>query len=158
MRRVEIETALAAIRNPSKIAVAICRDPNDRPNAITLEWHMRTSIRPTMFAISIGHTRYSHECLQRNRAFNLVFPSDELREWAALCGVRSGRDLDKLAGIDAFAGRLCKLPIPRKALAAFECETVTQVDSGDHTIYVGEAKYAWLDEGRGLLLAENLFL
>jgi flavin reductase (DIM6/NTAB) family NADH-FMN oxidoreductase RutF len=157
LRQTDIDTAYAGVKNPQRVTVAVCRDPAGKPNAITLEWFMRTSIKPLMFAISIGHTRYSYECLQRERFFNLVFPSAELRDWTILCGTRSGRDLDKFAEVSHFPGRLAQLPVLRQAAAVFECEIVTQVRSGDHTIFVGEVRYAWATPGSTPLLSEQLF-
>jgi len=78
---------------------------------------------------------------------------------AEFCGTKSGRDVDKLKLInqDWFYGKLKKLPIFRDSLANFECEVVTQVKSGDHTIYVGEVKYSWLSEHKKILLFEDMF-
>jgi flavin reductase (DIM6/NTAB) family NADH-FMN oxidoreductase RutF len=69
-------------------------------------------------------------------------------ETAKLAGSKSGRDIDKfeISGEEWFVGRFRKLPILRKAVANFECEIVTQVKSGDHTIYVGEVKHSWINK------------
>lgn len=133
--------------HPAKITMAIVKDKNDKFNAITLEWFMRTSIKPPMFAISVAHSRYSYECLQSFRYFNLCFPSPELVEMTKISGSKSGRDIDKFAEcqVDYFPGKLAKLPIIRNAAATFECEIISQVKSGDHTIFAGEVKYAWYD-------------
>ena len=159
MEITDFTTAAAATKKPAKIVIAVVKDKNDKINMITLEWFMRTSIKPPMFAISIGHTRYSYECLQNFRYFNLCIPSKEMAKAAEICGTKSGRDIDKLDLInqDWFAGKFKKLPIFKNALANFECEVVTQVKSGDHTIYVGEVKYSWLNEGKKILLFEDLF-
>lgn len=151
------DEALTLVHHPSKVVVAICRDREGRANAITLEWFMRTSIRPLMFAISVAQTRYSYECLQNHRFFNLVFPSPELKAWTELCGTHSGRDLDKMQGIETLPGKLAALPIPKLAAAAFECSIVTQVKSGDHTIFVGQVEHAWMRPEAKILLAESLY-
>ncbi len=158
MNRVELSKVVQATKHPAKVVVAIGKDQNGKFNPITLEWFMRTSIEPLMFAISIGHTRYSHECLQQNRFFNLCFPSRQMIEAVKLWGSKSGRDLDKLAaaGHEWFTGRLAKYPILRDAKATFECEVVTQVKSGDHTIFVGEVKHAWLDERKEVVTVKEL--
>ena len=159
MEKTNFMTAIATTKNPAKIAIAVVKDKNDKINMITLEWFMRTSIKPPMFAISIGHTRYSYECLQNFRYFNLCIPSKEMVKAAEICGTKSGRNIDKLKLInqDWFFGKLKKLPIFKDALVNFECEVVTQVRSGDHTIYVGEVKYSWLNEEKKNLLFEDLF-
>ncbi|HRY84569.1 MAG TPA: flavin reductase family protein, partial [Candidatus Cloacimonadota bacterium] len=105
-----------------------------------------------MFAISIGHSRFSHDCLEAHRYFNLVFPSLEMKALLSLCGSASGRDTDKFetGKVASFPGKLHKLPILSEAVANFECELITQVRSGDHNIYVGEVKYSWLNEEKEL--------
>ena len=143
---------------PQKCVIAITKDYAGKYNLITLEWFMRTSILPPMYAISIGHTRYSYECLQKNRFFNLVFLSKEQLETAILAGTLSGKDLDKLekSKESFFLGRLEKLPILKRAVANLECKVVTQVRSGDHTIFVGEVKHSYLDNSKDVLLVSDL--
>ncbi len=135
------------------VTMAIMETPEGKHNLITLEWFMRTSINPPMLAISIGHTRYSYECLQNTKSFNLCYPSTEMIEAVKICGSKSGRDIDKLKEINEpyFPGRYRKVPILKNAVANFECELVSQVRSGDHTIFVGEVKYAWLGDEKKLL-------
>jgi len=158
MKRKEFAKVSQASKHPAKVALAIVKDKNGKYNMITLEWFMRTSIEPPMFAISIGHTRYSHECLQAVRFFNLCFPSKEMTEVAKICGSKSGRDIDKfeVTGVEWFAGRLAKLPILKDAKANFECKIITQVRSGDHTIFVGEVKHSWLNEEKEVLTVKDL--
>ncbi|HHE38801.1 MAG TPA: flavin reductase family protein [Candidatus Cloacimonetes bacterium] len=158
MERVKYNEAIKKIKNPAKIAIAVVKDKNGKANLITLEWYMRTSIKPPMLAISIGHTRYSYECLQNFRYFNLCFPSREMNNETLLCGTKSGRDTDKLqvTKLEWFKGRLAQLPIIKDAVANFECEVVTQVRSGDHTIFVGEVKHSWVNEGKEVLLFQDL--
>lgn len=147
MKVQSLPEAYAKVHIPSKVALAVTQKPDGNFNLITLEWIMRTSISPPMFAISIGHTRYSHDCLQDNRYFNLVFPSIKNKDLLALSGSQSGRDIDKFSAgkVEYIAGRLQKYPVITSAVACFECEVVTQVKSGDHTIFVGEVKYSWLN-------------
>lgn len=158
MERTSYSDAVKAVKKPAKITLAVVKDANGKYNTITLEWFMKTSIKPPMLAISIGHTRYSYQCLQDFRYFNLCFPSLEMKEAALISGSRSGSDTDKLKLMkeEYFPGRLAKLPIFKNAVANFECEIVTQVRSGDHTIYVGEVKYSWVNKEKSLLLFKDL--
>ena len=153
MVREDTSKVIQFIKDPVKIALAIVRDQEGKDNAITLEWYMRTSIEPPMFAISVGHQRYSHHCLLNFRYFNLCFPSPEQVEAVKLCGSISGRDNDKMAlcQFDTFPGKLVKLPVIRKAAANFECVVISQLRSGDHTIFTGEVKYSWYDESKRVI-------
>ncbi len=148
MKRTKFIETKEAIKHPAKIVLAIVQDTNGKFNMITIEWFMRTSTNPPMFAISIGHSRYSHQCLQNIRFFNLSFPTAKMVKIAKFCGELSGRDCNKFAEtkVKWFAGRLAKFPILKDAKANFECKVITQIKSGDHTIFVGEVKYSWLNE------------
>jgi len=158
MQRTEIGKVLPKILHPAKITLAICPDKDGIPNIITLEWFMRTSINPVMFAVSIGHSRYSYECFSHSEVFNLVYPSKEMAAGVVLCGSKSGREINKLdeTGFEHFPGRLDNLPILKQAVANIECKIVTQVKSGDHTIFVGEVKHSYINNEKELLLYEDL--
>ena len=154
MKRVDFADALKNIKHPQKIAVAFVQSDTNTFNAITLEWFMRTSIVPPMFAISIGHTRFSYQCLQNYRKFNLSFPAPEMADFVRISGSKSGKNYDKMKDIKGkwFKGRFAGLPILKNATANFECEVITQLRSGDHTIYVGKVKYSWLGDAEPFTL------
>lgn len=149
-----IQEALKLTKSPAKIALAVVESKEHTYNIITLEWYMRTSIEPPMFAISVGHSRYSYECLQKNRYFNLVFPSEEMKNDVRFCGSHSGKDFDKfnILGISYVPGRLNKLPVLDEAVVVYECCVTGQIKSGDHTIFVGEVKYVWTNPEKKLAI------
>ncbi len=157
MQRADFEILKKHIKHPAKIVV-VSTQCKDKINIITLEWFMRTSIKPPMFAISIGKKRYSHECLENYRYFNICFPSKEMKSFALLAGTKSGADIDKLAiaNEEYFLGKYKKLPVFKNAKANIECETISQITSGDHVIYIGKVKYCWLNKEKELLLYKDL--
>ena len=154
IKKTDLTEAYGLVHLPAKVALAVTEKPKGGYNLITLEWFMRTSIQPPMFAISIGHMRYTHECLQESRYFNLVLPSVEMKPLCAMAGSSSGREIDKFehGKVQFVWGKLHKLPVPKDAVAVFECEVVTQVRSGDHTIFVGEVRYSWANPDKKLLV------
>lgn len=149
----DFDKAHVASNKNKRVALAIVELPDGTANAITLEWFMKTSINPPMFAISVGHERYSHPALQENRYFNLVIPSLEMRDDVIYFGTKSGRDFNKLKEreVKTIPGKYRKLPILQDAVANFECKVISQVNSGDHTIFVGEVKYSWVGEKTDIL-------
>ena len=144
----ELAVCYGKVHLPAKVALVVTQKPTSGYNLITIEWFMRTSLQPPMFAISIGESRYSHECLQANRYFNLVFPSLKMKQLLSLCGSNSGRDMDKftVAKVEYIQGKLNKLPVLKDAVACFECEVVSEIRSGDHTIFIGQVHYSWQNE------------
>lgn len=158
MELYDIQKALQIARDPVRLALAVTKNEQEKYDATTLEWFMRTSYKPPMLAISVGHTRYAHHCLNNFRYFNLCLADPSQKEAVKLCGSISGRDNDKFAicNFDYFLGKLSKLPIIRGAIANFECEVISQINSGDHTIFTGEIKYAWVDESARTMTWDDL--
>lgn len=152
MIQCDYKNAVKRMNRPSRLALVVSKSRNMGANIITLGWFMRTSIKPPMFAISVGLTRYSHELLAENRKFVISFPSSKMAEQVLQCGTESGRNVDKIGefNIKIKRGKLSDIPILIDAVANFECKTITQIRSGDHTIFVGEVKYSWQNENSNL--------
>ena len=125
---------------PEQVAWATCVDEQGNPNAIALGWAMCTSFVPPMVAISIGHTRYSLELIDRAGEFTLVFPSEAMKDATLVVGTKSGRDGDKMAeaGVKLLPGTAVGAPLVDDAVANFECKVRGKLVTGDHTIFAGE--------------------
>lgn len=127
-------------RFPEPIAMAIAIDAQGKPNPITLGWVMRTSLEPPMFAIAVGHSRYSLAALRTAQEFVLSFPAAAMARDALYHGTHSGRDEDKLAacGTRTQPARRVRGVLLADAAANFECRVVREFTTGDHVIVVGE--------------------
>jgi len=128
------------LASPFPYVLATSIDASGKPNAIGLGWWTITSWEPQMIAISVGLTRYSRQCIDDCKEFVLCFPSEELKEGAWLCGTKSGKDIDKLkeAGLETVPAKVVKPPIIGGSTVAFECKVVSQLETGDHILYVGQ--------------------
>jgi len=126
--------------SPYLYCLAVSVDREGRPNAIGLGWWTFCSWEPKMVAISVGKGRYSHECLRHCKEFSLCFPSEELKEGAWLCGVKSGRKIDKFkeAKFKEVPSKVITPPLIEGSTIAFECKVVNEVEVGDHTLFIGE--------------------
>ena len=150
LRQVSIGEAFKR-KYPEQIALAVSVDAAGRPDAITLGWIMPTSNEPPMVAISVGHTRYSHELIGKSGEFVLVFPSTAQAEACMICGTKSGRDTDKIAAaaLRTAPARLVRPPLIEGAVANFECRVRGTLVSGDHTIFAAEVVAAHVDDAAG---------
>ena len=128
------------LASPHFYVLATCVDKNGRPGAIGLSWWMFTSVNPPLVAISVGKSHYSHQCLEHCKEFVLCFPSDTQKEGAWFCGTKSGRNHDKFkeSGLRAVPATKVSPPLIEGAMLALECKVVSEHETGDHTIYVGE--------------------
>jgi flavin reductase (DIM6/NTAB) family NADH-FMN oxidoreductase RutF len=136
---VEYEKSVTT-RYPEQVAIVLARDPEGKFNPITVGWTMLTSIQPPMMAVSIGRARHSIEALRKSQAFVVSFPSSAMAKEALLYGTKSGRDMDKLAESGAVTQPASVIDgvLLADAVSNFECRTVSEHETGDHVIFVGE--------------------
>ena len=139
----QIETEFTKASNtkfPEQVAIAIAQDKNGIYNPITLGWVMQTSFSPPMMAISVGKTRYSCSVIRQKGEFVIAFPSANQEKETMLFGTKSGRDTEKLTEAKTKNQPAHKIDslLLTDAVANFECKLVSELETGDHCIFVGE--------------------
>jgi flavin reductase (DIM6/NTAB) family NADH-FMN oxidoreductase RutF len=104
-------------------------------------------------AISIGKTRYSHDLIKKSKEFVVVFPNSKMVEEMLYCGTHSGRNVDKFkeAGLKIKKAKFVKPPLIEDCILNLECKVVNSLDTGDHTIFIGQVIAAHYKEGKILL-------
>lgn len=145
---------------PEQVAIAIVKDPQGKPNPITVGWLTRTSIDPPMLAVSIGKARYSREAIEEAKSFVVCLPSKEMVSEAIFFGTKSGRDIDKLAEYGTKHEPASKIDgvILTEALANFECELAGALETGDHVLFAGRVVATHMNQDlavRGLYALGN---
>ena len=82
---------------------------NSRPNPMTIGWaSLGTAWGKPVLTVFVRPSRYTYELLEKARHFSVNVPADGAMTAAlALCGAKSGRDVDKLgaAGLRTVPGR-----------------------------------------------------
>jgi flavin reductase (DIM6/NTAB) family NADH-FMN oxidoreductase RutF len=139
---------------PERTALVVSVDQFGKPNLIAVGWNMPTSYAPPMAAISVGVDRYSHKLIREGREFVLVFPSINMENAVVYCGTHSGRDVDKFkeTGLTPVPAKYVRPPLVKEAAVNMECRLVSELRTGDHTIFVGEILAAYVsDEPREVL-------
>ncbi len=153
MRTVPIGDAIAAQR-PEWIVLIVTRREDGFVDIMPAGWVMRASGSPPMFAVSVGHRRYTNELIRHAGEFVLAFPAAGQEEVVAICGSHSGRDLDKVerCALRLQGAEAVDTPLLTDAFLNFECRLVTTAETGDHTIFVGEVLAAHLGDPAGPLV------
>lgn len=141
---------------PQRVLLAVSIDAEGKADIIPLGWHMQTSFDPLMVAISIGHTRYSHKLVSEGKEFVLAAASEEMADEVLYCGTHTGRKVDKFAetGLTPLPAKIVKPPLIAECVANLECVVKHTLETGDHTIFVGQVVAAHVsDEPRRNLLS-----
>lgn len=126
---------------PSRIVLGLLRaDTPSRVNVITLCFDMYCSYKPPMMAFAIQKGSYSHELLQEATECVLAVPGERLAQETLLCGIRSGRDLDKVQECNFPLIRSERIGVPGigTAIANIELRISDKVHIGDHLTAFGE--------------------
>lgn len=139
---------MARLINHGPTVLASCQD-GERRSIITLAWVTPVSIDPPMLAIAIAPGRYSHDLIARSREYVVNVPPSRLLKAVWHCGTKSGRDGDKFdgAGLTAIPARAVGAPLVKECFAHVECRVVKAPTAGDHTLFIGEAVAASVEQG-----------
>lgn len=85
----------------------------------------------------IYKTNHSHEMIMGSGAFALNFPRADQLDWIDRFGMRSGRDCNKLEGLDYRAGETGS-PLFADCWGWLDCRVVNAMDGGDLTCFLAE--------------------
>jgi flavin reductase (DIM6/NTAB) family NADH-FMN oxidoreductase RutF/rubredoxin len=94
---------------------------------------------PATLAVSINKQNLTHEFIQASNAFSVsILGQDAPIDFIGKFGFKSGRDMDKLKGVNHQFGSTQAPIITDYAVAYFECKVIKQLDVGTHTVFIGE--------------------
>lgn len=144
----------STLLNPEPPVLVSCGTP-DRPNLITIGWTGTVCTQPSMVSISVRPERYSYGLIKQSCEFAINLPTQALARAVDWCGVKSGRDVDKLAacGLHASAGSvLTGCPILDESPVNLECRVTQVLPLGSHDMFLAEVVACDIDE---TLLDEN---
>jgi flavin reductase (DIM6/NTAB) family NADH-FMN oxidoreductase RutF len=120
----------------------------EKPNVMTAAWTGIVCTEPTLVYVSLRQTRYSHKLIKENGEFVINVPTVELSKAVDLCGVKSGRDIDKfkLAGITAAKSTAVKAPQVAESPISLECKVKEITSFGTHDMFLAEVVAVDVDE------------
>jgi flavin reductase (DIM6/NTAB) family NADH-FMN oxidoreductase RutF len=133
---------------PLPAVMVTCQRPEERPNIITIAWTGIVCSEPPMLSISVRRNRYSHDIIKSTGEFVVNITTRALAEATDICGVASGRDVDKfaLAGLTPAPAAKVKVPLINECPINLECQTRSTAQLGSHDMFVAEIVATHIDE------------
>jgi flavin reductase (DIM6/NTAB) family NADH-FMN oxidoreductase RutF len=128
---------------PTRILLGIVESRKTRtPNVITLCFSMTCSYKPAMMAVSVQRHSYSFDLFQTAPEFVLAVPGESLAQETLFCGVKSGREHDKVqeCNLQLSASEVVAVPGLLAAIAKIELSVTGRMQTGDHLTVVGEVR------------------
>lgn len=109
----------------------------EKVNGMTAAWVSQVSLKPLLVMVAIAPPRYSHTLITEGGVFAINVLTAEQVELGKRFGFKSGRKIDKFAGLD-YLTAATGAPILPQAYAYLDLKLVHTYAAGDHTIFVGE--------------------
>lgn len=134
-------------------------DKEGSANIFTVAWTGTVCSDPPMVTISVRPERYSHHIIEETQEFVINLTTRALAYATDYCGVKSGRDTDKIKDMNLhlIPGEKVKAPLLSESPVNLECRIKDTMRLGTHDMYLAEvvavhADEAFMDEkGRFML-------
>ena len=112
----------------------------ENPNALTVAWTGITCSDPPMTYISVRPERYSYEIIKNSGEFVINLTTGAMARATDFCGVRSGREIDKLAaaGLTAEPANGVSAPVITQSPLSLECKVRQIIPLGSHDMFLAE--------------------
>lgn len=109
-------------------------------NVFTVAWTGVLCTQPPVTYISVRPERYSYELITKSKEFVINLATQELTKAVDLCGVRSGRKIDKFAHLGLTCEKASKVgaPILAQSPLNLECKVRQIVKLGTHDMFIAD--------------------
>jgi len=118
----------------------------ERSSGLIATFVSSASLVPSLPRMMVGLAKhhFTHELIQASGSLGMHLISEAQLDWVWRFGIRSGRNVDKFAGLETAQGG-AGAPILTHALAWLDCRVEAQLDTGDRTIFLAEVLDARLE-------------
>jgi len=117
----------------------VCSRKGDKFNGQIANTVFQITSQPPTIAVSINKSNLTHELIEQSRVFTAsILTQNTPLAFIGHFGFKSGRDIDKLKGINYKLGETKAPVVTDHALAYLEAKVKKEVDVGTHTIFIGE--------------------
>jgi flavin reductase (DIM6/NTAB) family NADH-FMN oxidoreductase RutF/rubredoxin len=117
----------------------VCSGDKNKGNGFISNTVFQVSSDPPKFAACCNKNNYTAELIQKHGAFSVsVLNQDTSSEIFGKFGYKSGKDVDKMAGMNLSYGTTNVPIILNESIAFIECRVFQTVDVGTHWMFIGE--------------------
>ncbi|HEY5557998.1 flavin reductase family protein [Acetobacterium sp.] len=127
---------------------------HEKANVLTVAWVGILNTKPPMTYISLRPSRLSYEIISETREFTINLSTVDLVKAVDFCGVRSGRDVNKIEimNLALEPGDAVKSPMLADSPLCMECHVKEIVALGTHDLFISDILAVHVNEA---LLDEN---
>ncbi len=134
---------------PVPAVLVTVADKQGNPNIFTVAWTGTVCSDPPMVSISVRPSRYSHQMIEETGEFVINLTTRELAFATDYCGVKSGKDTDKIKDmhLNLVPADEVKAPLLKESPVNIECRVKQTLRLGTHDMYLADVVAVHADEG-----------
>lgn len=112
----------------------------ETPNLLTVAWTGTLNTKPPKTYISVRPERFSHGLIKTSGEFVINLPTAALVRAVDLCGVKSGRDINKweAARLTPQPAGCVSAPMVDESPISIECRVCDIVPLGSHDMFIAD--------------------
>lgn len=133
---------------PLPALMVSCKRPGEKANIITIAWAATVCSTPPMVSISIRRERHSYDIIRETGEYVINLTTKDLAFATDLCGVKSGRDIDKFreAHLTEQPSQVVAAPGIAESPVNIECRVTDIKELGSHSMFIAEVVNVQVDD------------
>ena len=138
----------SVVLNPVPVVLVTSKNKENMDNVFTVAWTGTVCTKPPMLSIAIRPERLSYEYIKETMEFTINLPTKRLTRETDYCGVRSGRDVDKIKemGFTMKKGKEVCSSYIEECPVNIECRVKSLIPLGTHDLFLAEVLCSHIDE------------
>lgn len=128
----------STLLNPVPAVLITSKNTKGNINVFTAAWVGTVCTHPPMISVSIRPERLSYEYIKETGEFAVNLPSKSMIKEVDFCGVRSGRQIDKIKKCN-FELKECNcidVPMINECPVCLECKVQNILSLGSHDLFL----------------------
>ena len=138
----------SVILNPVPVVLITCRNLEGKENIFTVAWIGTVCSKPPMLSISIRPERLSYDYIKETMEFTVNIPNRKLTKITDFCGVRSGRQINKIEemNLTMLKGSEIETSFIEECPISIECKVKEIIKLGSHDMFIAEVLCSHINE------------
>ena len=138
----------SVILNPVPVVLITCRNLEGKENIFTVAWIGTVCSKPPMLSISIRPERLSYDYIKETMEFTVNIPNRKLTKITDFCGVRSGRQINKIEemNLTMVKGSEIETSFIEECPISIECKVKEIINLGSHDMFIAEVLCSHINE------------
>jgi flavin reductase (DIM6/NTAB) family NADH-FMN oxidoreductase RutF len=130
----------SAMLNPVPVVLITSKNKEGKINVFTVGWIGTACTKPPMITVAIRPERLSYEYIKESGDFVVNLPNSRMVKEVDYCGVRSGKQIDKIKemNFDIEDSKDVTAPLISQCSISLECKVKSITPLGTHDLFLAE--------------------